>query len=58
MTKQQIIDQLKQEAHCFDAYWDNIESVNLTLTNDKIFCSKCNTLLGQFNYTTASWEII
>jgi len=54
MTKSQIIKQLLDEEHCFNAYWTQQDK--LIVENKKIFCAKCNTILAQFNEVTGLWD--
>lgn len=53
MTKQEIINYFTENEHCLKFYW---QTDNLNITNDKIYCVRCQVLLAQFNYNIGLWE--
>jgi hypothetical protein len=55
MKKQDIIDYFTENEHCLETY---NKTDNLKITNDKIYCARCQELLAQFNYNSGLWEMV
>jgi len=55
-TKQELIDYLLENEHCFDAYWTQRDY--LSFKGNEFHCQRCGNVIGQFNYDMVWWEAL
>ena len=53
-TKQELINYLMENEHCFDAYW--VQRDYLREESNKFYCDRCKTIIGGFNFDMVWWE--